>query len=219
MALIKTAPIIVSIHGKFGGVYFKKDNSGQHVQSFPRSIRKLSMKKSTLITGFSDIRAGNISSFSTAAAWWVMLIAGAIFYVLYKAFSLEWEYQLREGGTIILPPYQWFMHFNATRPRRKLPPMAIPPKTPLDIPAAETTTDFPPLSYQNFYDIGVWNGKKLYQSQDQKWHCWWLDPSWIISETPGESEEPPYWYRIDESPFGDYIPVEPIFKPASFWGD
>jgi hypothetical protein len=219
MAICKTDNSIKSIRGRFGGVYFKKDNAGQHIQVMPRSIRKASLESPMIAPESPELnRAAMRDAFSGAAWWWMLVIALAAI-TGWVLFAGEFTYGLDEDRQKKISGYNWFMHFNVIRNAKGKPPRIHPPNSPSDLPVAEATSGYNPLNYSNFYDAGMYNGKKLYKSQDGKWYTWWLDPSWVISNQPGQAEEPPYWFRLDESEFGDYIPVEPVYETSNFVSD
>jgi hypothetical protein len=216
MALLKTSGEILSLRGQYGGMYFKNDNIGLHLQSMPRSIRKASMEHGTSIPSGSDGWRGFMAgSFSSCAwEWWLMVAAGVV--LLWVAFGDEWilQYGAEQGRT--LNDFQWHMHFNVPRKAKQWPLWWRPPKSPKDLPDAVTTTEYTALDHRNFYEDGQYNNKTLFRSMDGLWYCWWLDPSWIISNSPGQSEIPPYWYRFDLSAFGEYTPILPEFQTSFF---
>lgn len=216
MALAKTANGITSIHGSCGGVYFKKDSSGQHIQAMPRSIRKISMESPVIAPSSPGSRAAWIAATSDAA--WAWLIVAALGFLPYwKDFMDAYLYEGNTGlGQKRISHYNWFMHFNISRKARRKIPWIRPPKSPSELPDAVSTSEYPDMEYTNFYVRGTYNGKTLYESQNGQWFCWWLDPSWIISIAPGNSSTPPYWFRLFSDEHGDYEPVEPLFKTTWF---
>lgn len=215
MALIKTTPLIESIHGRFGGVYFKRDRYGHHLQAMPLSCRKASMQSSPMKPEFTiGSRSDNISAFSSAAWAWVIVFALGLI-LLWTGVAEQFMYDDgRTGGRRKLSGYNWFLKFNVKRAYRKLPLYYHPPHSPTDLPIKTTAGKYFGMDTINWYIGGIYNGKVFFETDDGKWKCWWLDPSWIISDALGQHEIPPYWYHLGEDPNGLYIGTAPFPEPV-----
>jgi hypothetical protein len=136
MAICKTSNEIESVSGQFGGIYFKKDNAGQHIQAMPRSVRKASMQSpitySPLLGGS---RSAYILSWTKKAKQWLM-IASILWYFseVWQSFADANEWKNKRGKITKPTAYNWWMHFNVTRDVEGLPPYTYPPRSSLTLP-------------------------------------------------------------------------------------
>lgn len=216
MALVKTDKTILSIRGSFGGVYFKKDNSGQHVQAKPRHVHNSFGGMGSVITGMAPFSKGDMTlSWSMGVAAWVFLILLGLT-MPWVNWSEIFLYMEGEHPPQKLTGYNWFLHFNVIRCAKKKPTWWTPPKTPYNLPDGISTAIFPQLDHMNFYVAGFYNGDTYFKSHDGNWFNWWSGSSWIISPKLGEAEDPPYWYRLDPDPYGEYIGVESYLGLLSY---
>lgn len=117
MALCKLGSGIIYMRGRLGGVYFKRDNSGQHVQAMPRTVRYQRV----------GAQGGNVGNFSECAGIWkevltlAMLAAWALFALIHWWITLD-ERKIKITG------YNWFIHYNMKRLAEGKDPILWPPE-------------------------------------------------------------------------------------------
>ncbi len=188
MAQIKLSNQIVSIRGRFGGVYFKKDGGVQHVQAMPRHINYARHGTQLKYT----------SSYSRAAGFWLLALLAfyALEWAAYAAihlFSRPGQRAKRIHG------YNWYIHYALTFPERdEFHPFWKPPHAPGDLPNFVATYQGKWTYYNNpqvwpsdccsgyYWDSFIpWNGKPAYRTDDFNWHIWWEVNRWAVSPGPG----------------------------------
>lgn len=182
MVQVKLSNHILSIRGRCGGVYFKKDGPVQHIQAMPRIVHYQRVGLQLFYT----------RQYSGAAIWWLMALLG--FYAAYWAgFAAIWLFTDKEGRQKKISGYCWYIHYTMTFPETDEPHFWAPPHSPYDLPefvVSSGTTwhleltppDWPdtfPGGYY-WYD-GEYNGKPEYKTDDRKWWLWWKDPCWVVS--------------------------------------
>lgn len=96
MALAKLSPGIVEIRGRFGGVYFKKNPTGQHIQAMPRHVR----------SPIQASRQKGISCFTNLSNAYAMFKVGEA--AAWIAFALA----MKAAGYTDLNGRQWFIKKN-----------------------------------------------------------------------------------------------------------
>lgn len=212
MAIVKTSNDIESIRGRFGGVYFKKDNAGQHIQAMPRSIRKVSMT-SPVIPPESPggSRAAGINGFTAASIIGVLIMA-TIYLIMWTAYAISKWYITKRNEKKRLDARKWFLHFNIMRCAKNLPPYTMPPIEPNQLPEFVITGDHFGRFTQNMYEqptlIG---GKPWYKRQrdpfdSDQYSLWYHEGTWYISMFPEWPPSIQYWWLVSESPIGIYTP-------------
>ncbi len=187
MAQAKLGNQIVSIRGRYGGVYFKTGRPGQHIQAMPRHVNYARAGKQLALTG----------GFSVMSAFW-HLACLAFFGAAWAAFALLYLFTDKRGETKRITGYNWYIHYALTFPETDEPHFWGPPHAPYDLPdfvcSSGTTwhlehappdwpSDYPGAYY--WYD-GEWNGKPEYRTDDHVWALWWDNTRWAISIALGE---------------------------------
>lgn len=186
MALIKLSREIVSIRGRFGGVYFKSGPDGQHVQAMPRFVKYPRV----------GVQGDYVSKFTGVAAIWLLALLGA-FGAAWAAYALVYWFIGEKGERKRLTGYNWYIHYALMFPEADPLPFWKPPHSPGDLPnyvctyrgrwmyervPADWGADCP-AGY--FWEGIPWNGKPSYKTDNYEWHIWWKDPEWIVSTGPG----------------------------------
>jgi hypothetical protein len=173
MALLKTAPFITSISGRMGGVYYKKDGSGQHVQSMPRHVYTTfggqHYGNEPLVKGS---RAIYINSWTrVASAYAVLMLLDAL--ILFSDWARGQKGIYGKNKQHKRNLRQWFMHYNVSRFARGLPPYTLPPRSPEDLPVWTATGFATYVHTWNFYEANIlYNGKPYFYS--------WAGPDSVI---------------------------------------
>ncbi len=202
MALVKTDNTIISMRGRFGGVYFKKSPDGQHVQAMPRVWNYT--RSAAQIGGWgegSPFMSTGIKGYSGAAAFWLAALLG--FYAAYWAiFGLCYLFYKTGKEPKKISGYNWYIYYALAFPECERPPFFQPPHAPNELPnflvnyQGLWTYEHSPLEWPveacsgNYYEGLPCNLKKSYRTDDRKWSLWWKDPMWVLSpdlgfETPG----------------------------------
>jgi hypothetical protein len=232
MAIFKLNSSISSIHGRFGGVYFKKDPSGQHIQAMPSCIRKISMREPStrMISGIGS-RSDNITMFSSMAALWSVLLI-ALFGAAWAAWAAYNKYVTKNGEYKKITAYDWYMHYSMLDPQHDgtgfAGPPWKPPTTPYKVPLFYVTykgrwmyehipTEWPdecPASY--YHKFLPYNGKNAFQDENGKWFVWWRGDTWVISPEMAWEPEGLTFYKTlhPEVKSGNY--QNPITKSWCF---
>lgn len=200
MALVKTDNTILSIRGRFGGVYFKTGPDGQHVQAWPRNIKytrsNAQMGSGSIIPHSS---ASGIAGYS-AVAYLFGLACIAAFALIWAAFGLAYLFLTKGRELKHITGYNWFMHYGLAYPEENRPPYFRPPHSPSERPSFialykdEWTYHHAPEDWpdecpsNNYYEWEIYNDRLSYRADEGKWSIWWKDPVWVIS--PGTGWEP-----------------------------
>jgi hypothetical protein len=219
MAIIKTDSSIAEIYGRFGGVYFKRGKDGTHIQSFPRAIRKISMREPICYkTNPGASRGLGIFDFSLVALLWSDVVVAASVIAVQAAwlgFALLAEYCYNRK----LTGYNWFQHYNVRRLNLNRPPYIDPPKSPIELPPFCAASQLFGKHTINIYETGViHNGKPLYRGTAVNWegsifNLYYEPPYWKASFAL--DIEGPWWYWTGqlEEVVGYFEPANPTDYP------
>lgn len=222
MALIKTSNEIVSIRGRFGGVYFKTGKDGKHVQAMPR-VWNYTRSPAQMggWGGDSPFMSTGISGYSGASAFW--LLALLAFYAGYWAiFGLTYFFSDEDGRKKRITGYNWYIHYALAFPEEQRPPFWKPPHAPKELPNYIVTyrgtwiydhappqwpTDCPSGYYWFFLP---YNDKPAYKNDTFQWYLWWKDPVWVLSKDMA-FETPGFTFYSDGADINDYY-YNPVTK-------
>ena len=209
MVQIKTDGNITSIRGRFGGQYYKTGKDGIHAQTMPRSIRKVSMETPIIYPSSpGGSRAAYIKSWTCMIQFYKFILLWTSL-IKWGEFSFKFLYRTRKGDLKKLNPYQWFLHYGTRRDILGLPPYTTPPRAPNDLPKRTGVGEDYKKETLNFYEEGIHNEKPYYKSTESGLYLYREGPSWFISPTLGETEIPPFWFRLGTENIGFYEGTEP----------
>lgn len=123
MALAKLSGKIVSMRGRSGGKYYKKDTAGQHIQAMPRNVwRDYPTIGVTEVPGFSRFTRGLLTLGFTAACIAFQELQATALGIPWVIFAVL--HSLIKGDKKLkLPARTWFLHANTVRMARGLPPI------------------------------------------------------------------------------------------------
>lgn len=215
MAICKTDGSIESIRGRFGGVYFKKDASGQHIQAMPRHVyNTFGGTMPPILHHSATSRWVNIFAFTKASrAFFYLAAAGAI--SGFGEIAEFWLWPTKSGMRKRLAAYHWWMHYNTIRYAKGLPPYTIPPKSLKDYPSFVITGKEWGQNTLNMYKSDIKHaGYPFYRMQVNPW--WWQE--WFlfregdtnyISNNLGHEPGQDYWTKPDGEETGIYSPSRP----------
>ena len=205
MALVKTSNEIESIRGRFGGVYFKKDRYGQHIQAMPRSVRKASMTEPIIhYAGSHGNRAANIQGFSFITGLWLLALI-AFCSLAWAAYALAYYFTTHTGERKKITGYNWYIFYGMQFPETERPPFWEPPRAPGELPdqiclfEGMWTYDHAPGQHPEYSPYGYYwyaqefNGKPAYDRTDLGYALWWNGNHWVLSTDFG-IEVPYYTY-------------------------
>lgn len=200
MAQAKLGNQIVSIRGRYGGVYFKTGRPGQHIQAMPRHVNYTRAGKQLALT----------EGFSAMSAFWALACL-VFFGAAWAAFALLYLFTDKRGETKRITGYNWYIHYALTFPETDEPHFWGPPHAPYDLPdyVCSSGTSWhlerAPPQWPGDYPGGYywaqfpWNGKMFYATDDKNWSIWWKDPFWCVSPDPGfEPPDKSYYSSGDE---------------------
>lgn len=193
MALVKTTNEILSISGRFGGVYFKKDNAGQHVQAMPRVVRYTrSAAQQGEFAQHSPFASTGIRGYSGSAAFWMLALLG--FYgALWLEFALTYYFTSEDRRRKKISAYNWYIYYALAFPECERPPFWKPPHAPGELPDHICTfqgtwtyehapTDWPDYAPTGYYWYAEeWNGKPAYYRDEFGYALWWNGTKWVLS--------------------------------------
>lgn len=212
MALAKTDDTILELRGRFGGVYFKKDAAGQHIQAMPRSVRKASMRSPvTPPESPGGSRAAGIGGF-TAASIIAVLIMAAVLLTLWVAYAVSKWYMTKRNEKKRLEARKWILHFNIMREAKNLPSYTTPPIEPTDLPEFVIAGPHFEKWTQNMYmqpnEIGgkPWYKRPYTEVDPDHFSLWYHEGTWYISMWPEWPPSIQYWWLESENPIGKYTP-------------
>lgn len=214
MALIKAN---FEAHGTFGGVYFKRDQYGQHIQAMPRIPSRFSNHKMPV----------RLMAWTACFTHWKILMT-LILLTYWTNFAYEYLYTDRKGNRKKLSNSQWFAHFNVNRIVDELPPYTTPPRTPNWLPDFTCTGGYffvrdprNPFNHipvtGNWYEKGYYNYQPVYEVDTPKLKLWYDGDRWIVSSYPGNKDPGTFWTRFGDGIEGRYIPDNPINNDLTFF--
>lgn len=172
MALIKTGCGISEIRGKFGGVYFKKDTSGQHIQSQARHvIRPASGLQGPMLKSFTFVsNLAKLFNTSQIAIWynfamWMYSIGWSL--INWRMWFLQANVKRNARGLEIkYDPYEWYDFYRYVD--------------------YNVQNEGGPPYKKVFSEEGNYNTRPFYGEPDRQLFIWCAFPdAWYISEFPG----------------------------------
>jgi hypothetical protein len=218
MALAKTGNGITEIRGKFGGVYFKKDSAGQHIQAMPRHVYNTFGGWISPPPHMPPMpRMEYLSSFTAVAEKYAFL---AIYLLILAWLKYATENKSNKGKSKgkKIDARKWYLRHNVHRARLGLPLYDVPPRGPSELPTytmvGKDWDFYFENQTQNLYPLqGLFHGKPWYKRDMESWtaascYLFYEDGSWYISVSPGLTPEVQYWKHIGEDPVGIYDPSE-----------
>jgi hypothetical protein len=215
MALAKTDNSIESIRGRYGGIYYKKDNAGQHVQAMPRHVyNTFGGTLSAPVGGTKTQRIINILAFTKAARAWASLV-GTLVVAGFGNIAELWLSPKKNSLYKKLNAYQWWLLFNVMRIAKDLPPYTLPPRKLLDPPDHVITGTHWGKNTINMYRSGLYHEGYIFsRMQENPWQwdeCYLFHhgDSWYISPVMTVIPQPPYWRKVGEDQEGIYDPSSP----------
>lgn len=197
---------ILSIRGRYGGVYFKKDGPSQHIQAMPRIVKYTR----------SPLQSHSIGAYSGGAIIWAFVLVAA-FSLLWFLFALAWLFRKKDKEPKKITGYNWYIHYHLTQPEDDAPPFWKPPRDPSHLPdffcvvedmeMYRIREDMWPLYFCGgyFYVGGKYQGRWWFKEPDRLWYIWWKDPMWVISKTLGWEDPPNVYYSIGNKVNDTYI--------------
>lgn len=216
MALVKLSHSITSIKGRQGGIYWKRDPNGQHIQAMPRVWNYTrSPAQIGRASFFEGLPGFGIAGYSGAATMWLAALcaffaaAWAIFAVGYYFYRIGKEPKKISG-------YNWYMHYALAFPDAGRPPLWKPPYSPNNIPDHIVTyrgrwqydhapPGWPAESPGGYYRKGIeWNGEPSYHTEDYGKFLWWRGDKWILSDGIGEDGPPNTFVELLDEKIGWY---------------
>jgi len=184
---MKLSGELVSLRGRFGGVYFKNDKGTQHVQAMPRHVRYAR----------SGIQLANTDAYSTLAALWGLALI-CFFTVAWAAYAAAHYFITSSGESKRISGYNWFMHYWLLFPETEQLPYWKPPHSPGDLPSHIVTYKgkqmyyLTPDSWEShspggyYWDSGIpWNGETTFRTDDILHFLWWNNTNWVLSQGVG----------------------------------
>jgi hypothetical protein len=208
MALMKMSGDIIELRGSFGGVYFKKDNSGQHIQG---ALRHVKSHQGSHIDRFGEGPPGipydlYVKMFTLLAARWWILVAAQII-LPWTRWANEQVLEKTHGHPERITNWMWFVHYNQMRQVHGLPPYPYPPKSQQIIPTYVSQGSKWPDDTMMFYNTGIWDGEPYYVDEQTKLVLFWHAGGWYIAQELIWPIVGDYYYHDGLDPEGDYIPT------------
>lgn len=194
MALVKTDNTIISMRGRFGGVYFKHDNAGQHIQAMPRvwNYTRSPAQMGSWGEGSPFMSVG-IRGYSGAAGLWLLALLAA-YSAAWALWSTYYYFARKDGEDRHLTGFNWYIYYALAFPECERPPFWKPPHSPGELPNfivtykglwtyEHTPIEWPADCPSDYYWRGLDHHEKpSYRSDDLKWYLWWKETRWVISQ-------------------------------------
>lgn len=206
MALVKTSNQISTIRGRCGGVYFKRDTSGRHVQTMPRSVRYTrSPAQQGQWESMSPFLGFGIKGFSGAAAFWLLALLG-FYAAAWAEFAILYFFASDDGEKKRITGYNWYIYYALAFPECERPPFWQPPHSPGELPdyistyQGTWTYEHSPLEWPEwcpagyYWYRGEWNYKPSYRTDDYNYYIWWNGTVWVQSKILGLEEPTTTFY-------------------------
>jgi len=187
-----------------GGVYFRKDAGGQHIQARPRHVNY----------AHTVPQSPGIGGFSSASAIWLMACL-AWFGASWVAYALIFYFTTNRGERKQITGYNWFIHYALMFPEADRPAFWKPPHSPGELPDYiamyqdrwtyhNSPDTWPADVCSDYYWEGIeYNGKDTYHNDTFTWFLWWTGDRWALS--PGVDYEPEeFTFYSDGAEIKDY---------------
>lgn len=231
MSLVKLSNEILSIHGRFAGMYFKKDNSGQHLQAWPRVWHYTRSPAQMGVSGLSGAGTNHgISGFSTLSVLWHMALL--IFFLgLWTAFAAANYFITKKGDERKMTNWDWFVHWGMFPEESDRAPFWKPPHARNELPnfvvlykgykaygtAPPEWDDLTTTGY--YWHKGIYNRHPYYAADDVSYVLWNNNTTWVLSpllglETPGMTS---YSQTGDINAY--YLNPDTHIRTNVYWGN
>lgn len=206
MVLAKTDNTIVSIRGRFGGVYFKIGSDGQHIQAMPRHVN---YQRSP-----AQVHGSGISGFSSCAWIWQLALLG-FFAAAWAAYALVFFFTTKTGERKKITGYNWYIYYGMMFPEEWGTQFWKPPHSPGELPQCIVTyqgmwtyehspLEWPVWAPTDYYWFGGWFGEYPYFITDnKKWFLWRKETCWVLTTNLGV-EDPETTFYSDGVNIFDY---------------
>ncbi len=207
MAQVKLSNQIVSIRGRYGGVYFKKDGGTQHIQAMPRTVNYTR----------SPLQTHSICGYSAIAGIWSLILIAVTYVAVWFLFALLYLFRKKDKKPKKISGYNWYIHYGLTRPEDDAPPFWKPPRSPTDLPAYYAVVEdmkqyriaehLWPLYFCGgyYYREKNYNSRPWFKDSDRGWYLWWKDPQYVISKFLGTEDPPTTYYSVGSKINDTYI--------------
>lgn len=216
MVLAKLSNEIVSMRGRFGGVYFKTGPDGQHIQAMPRNVNYTrSLSQQGHGNFFDEVGASGIKGYSGSVGLWLAAFVAA-FASLWAIFATMYYFHEKGKDPKKISGYNWYIHYALMFPEAERPPFWKPPHAPGKLPEyivayrgpwmyQHTPTEQPDYSPGEYYWEGVeFNGRPSYHTDDGRWYLWWRGDVWVLSLGFDYEDPPTTFYSTGTSRRGRY---------------
>lgn len=183
LALVKLGPEIVEVRRRFGGVYFRTDPKGQHIQAMPRHVKR------------AESAAWGMGRDMWSMGTGIWLMALLLYYgVLWTLFAASNYFTDKRGERKRITGFNWYMHYAMRFPETQQPPFWKPPHSIGEMPDYYVSykgmwmydhapPDWPDECPGDYYWPGLeWHGKPSYRTDNLVWYLWWKDTRWVLSE-------------------------------------
>jgi len=206
MALIKLSKNIESIHGQFGGVYFIKNSSGQHIQAMPRQIYNTfggTAPPHQVTHSFS--RGSGINSFTALIAAYLAMSL-LVYFPLWALRALGWISEEGKSKGKPLPVINWWIKFNMSRELEGLPIYTDPPIDPGRLPVYVVEGNFWGPRNVNLYPTSrAKEPSNMHFSPEWPVYLGTVGDEWILLHSTEMADF--RWRRpFEAGPIGVYLP-------------
>mgnify|MGYP001150590508 CR=1 FL=1 len=206
MAQVKLSNQIVSLRGRYGGVYFKAGRPGQHIQAMPRHVNYVRMgSQGAYVRGYSIL----------AGIWGLILVAD--YSLIWVAFAIPRFLRQQHKEPKKITGYFWDIVFSVTRPETDAPPFWKPPLGPDHLPdfycVVEGMQQYRikdslwPLYYPGgyYYVYNKTHGRWNFKEHDRGWFIWWNGTVWVMTKQLGWEDPPNVFYSVGDKVNDTYI--------------